>query len=533
MANDESPALEKEANARKKEARKWKELWGLDFKEAYFFSAPHRQRQIFSNMAPSDARMLDAAELNTSLGFLAAGDFVTEIVNTYMPEAQNWCERGPGMFIPPDAFKQVAEEIRKQDKQIFEAVRASNLYSELPKSFNPDLALGTTAMWIDIRRVHLPIECLAVPLRELDCNLGPDGTIDDRFVTRYTRNCYVKALLPKDCTIPEKVRNAIDNKPAERTEISWGFWRLWDEVDETWQAVVMLGEDKVHDARLTGEGSCPLLVGRFNPSADWVWGIGPLMQGLPDFRQIDELDANKIEHIDRIINPPITYPNDSFVNVEQGLESGMAYPITPGTEGAVKPIYQPPPAEAANYEYQEREHRLRKLFFIDYPEQTGDTPPTLGQWLDEMARAQRRIGTPGLPFWREVCMPIFLRFKYLLEKRMSIQPLTVDGTVISTRAYNPTQRAAEQQEIATAAQFAQLAAQMFPEEWKMVVDGRATMEAFMAKMRVGDLIKVRDPKQVQSFMQQMAPLLQQHIAAGASPANGAGAPAGAGAAPTA
>jgi hypothetical protein len=532
-ARDEDP-LEKEAAERKKAARQWKELWGLDFKEAYFFAAPHRQRQIYSTSPPPTQRLLDSAELNTALAFLDVGDFVTEIVNTYMPEAQNWCERGPGMFVPPDAYKQIADAVRAQDAQIFEAIRASNLYSELPKAFNPDLAIGTTAMWIDRRRAHLPIECLAVPLRELECNLGPDGLIDDRFVIRYTPNKYVTALLPKDAVIDDELQKTIKNKPTERTEISWGFWRLWDEEDETWQAVVMVQDKLVHKTQLVGEGSCPLLVGRFNPSADWVWGIGPLMQGLPDFRQIDELEANKIEHTDRVINPSITYPNDSFSNVENGFESGMAYPITPGTEGAVKAIYQPPPADAANYQYEGMEHRLRKLFYIDYPEQTGDTPPTLGQWLDEMARAQRRIGTPGLPFWREVCAPVFLRFKYLLEKAMVIPQIKVDGRAVSLRPYNPTQRAAEQQEIATAAQFAQMAAQMFPEEWKMQIDGRATMMAFMKKMRVGDLIILRDQNDVQAFMKQMAPMLQQHLQAGApQPPPGAGAPAGSPGAPPA
>jgi hypothetical protein len=37
-----------------------------------------------------------------------------------------------------------------------------------------------------------------------------------------------------------------------------------------------------------------------------------------------------------------------------------------------------------------------------------------------MARAQRRIGRPGLPFWREGPAKIFLRFKYLLERAGAI-----------------------------------------------------------------------------------------------------------------
>ena len=214
----------------------------------------------------------------------------------------------------------------------------------------------------------------------------------------------------------------------------------------------------------------------------------------------------RMENAALSIKPPITYPDDSFVNVEQGVEEGMAYPIRPGTEGAVKNIYTPPPPEVANYQYQEKLKKLRKLFFVDYPEQTGDTPPTLGQWLDEMARAQRRVGTPGLPFWKEGPAAIFLRFKYLLEAAGAIKPIRVDGRAVATMPRNPAQAAAEQQEVGMAIKAAQFLAAMFPEEWKMYVDGKATMVAILAKMRV-KLIKMRSTDQVKAAVEQMAQLV--------------------------
>jgi hypothetical protein len=525
----EANPLQKEANQRADNARRNKTVWDAEFRECYFLAAPHRQREMLSTTSlPSQPRQ-DAAELQTSLTFILVDDFATEIINTYMPEAQNWCERGPGMFVPKAAYDKIAEDVRNQDSQIFEAIKASNLYSELPKSFKPDLAMGTVGLWLHRRRPSLPIEVLAVPIHEMELSLGPDGRIDDRFVVRHTRNCYVRALLPKDVVLDEATARRIDSKPTEKTQIRWGFWRVWDrDDDEVWQHVILVKDKMVHDEQMVGEGCCPFIVGRFNPTADWVWGIGPLIQHLPDLRQVDELQGAKIDALDLSLRPPITYPNDSFANVENGLEPGMAYPIMPGSENAVKPIYQTPPPDVANYATQEMEHQLRKGFYVDYPEQTGDTPPTLGQWLDEMARAQRRIGTPGLPFWREVCMPIFLRFKYLLEKAGAIEPIKVDGKSVSLRPYNPAQRAAEQQEIATATQFAQIMSQMFPEEWKMTVDGRQTMVAFMAKMRVSGLIKVRDEQQVNAFVKQMAPLLAGGAAPGATPPQGAGAPGPAG-----
>jgi hypothetical protein len=509
MAESPQSPLEKEGLERLTAARVWKSLWDLDLREAYFFATPQRQRQIQSNSPPPQQRLLDAAELNTDLAFELCGDFATEVINTYMPEATPWCERGKGMFISQEQFDAIAKDAKDGDEAIFDGMKASNLYSEISKAFDPDLSIGTVALWIKRSHPASPVEVLACPIREIEINLGPNGEIDDRFVIRYTRNSYVQSLLGDEIweKVDAETKKTIAEKPAERTELRWGFWRLWDDhSDECWQHTVYVGKKLVHDAVLNGEGCCPLIVFRWNPNPDWPWGHGPLMQYMPSLRQVDELELMRIEHAEMAIKPPIGYPDDSFAAIEQGLEPGMAYPMRPGSEKAVVKIYEPPPSNPADYQYEEKEKRLRRGFFVDFPEQTGDTPPTLGQWLDEMARAQRRIGRPGLPFWREGPAKIFLRFKYLLERAGAIKEIKVDGKAVALMPYNPTQRAAEQQEIAMAVHGLQIAAQMWPEEYKLFIDGKATIKKLFDKMRI-ELVQFRDPKQVEGVLKQMTQLI--------------------------
>jgi hypothetical protein len=122
-----------------------------------------------------------------------------------------------------------------------------------------------------------------------------------------------------------------------------------------------------------------------------------------------------------------------------------------------------------------------------------------------MARAQRRIGTPGMPFWRELT-GIFIRYKYLLERAQVIQPIKVDGRAVSLLPRNPAQAAAQQQELAEAARAAQIMGAMFPEEFKANVDGRATIEAWFDMARVS-VIKLRDKQAVAAAVEQMSKLL--------------------------
>jgi hypothetical protein len=512
--------LQQEGIDRLQACRRWKAMWDLDLREAYFLATPQRQRNVLSTSPPPTQRMLDAADLNTDLAFELCGDFATEVINTYMPEATPWCERGKGMFITQAQFDSVAKDAKEGDVAIFDAMKASNLYPEISKAFDPDLSVGTVGMWIQPSRPGGPIECLTAPIREIEINIGPNGEIDDRYVIRYTRNSYVQKLLGKEIwdKVSPEIKKKLSDKPAERTELRWGFWRDWEDVgDECWQHVVFIGNDMVHDVKIRGEGCCPLIIFRWNPNPDWPWGQGPLLQYMPTLRQVDELEDMRIRHAGLAIAPPIHYPDDSFTAIEQGLEEGMAYPMRVGSEKAVGPIYTPPPSNPADYQYEEKEKRLRRGFFVDFPEQTGDTPPTLGQWLDEMARAQRRIGRPGLPFWREGPAKIFLRFKYLLEKAGAIKPIVVDGKSVALMPYNPTQRAAEQQEIAMAVHGLQIAAQMWPEEFKVIVDGGATMQQLFNKMRI-ELIKIRDPKKVKEVLGQMSQLIGSTPPGGQKPA---------------
>jgi hypothetical protein len=193
----------------------------------------------------------------------------------------------------------------------------------------------------------------------------------------------------------------------------------------------------------------------------------------------------------------------------------MAYPVRPGTAQDVRPIYTPPPPQVGNYQYEEKLKNLRKLFFVDHPEQSGDTPPTATQWMDELARAQRRLGTPGMSFWREGPAAYFLRFKHLLEVAGAITPLKVDGRAVGALPRNPAQAAADQQEIVKTMQLATYLAQTFPEEFKMYVDGAKTMQELLAKARVS-LIKLRDKGQVAQVVEQMSKILQPRPTPGAA-----------------
>ena len=514
-------AISDDANDRLFQARRNKIQFELDMREAYLFAAPHRARNVLSTVVTPDIKPKDYAVLNSSFAFELAADFPTVIMNTFLPESEAWAVRKATKGTPATQKQLVDKAIKDGDAAIFEAIASSNFYPACGMGFNPDLAIGTVGMWISRDRTASPINCQPIPIRELEINTGPYGGVDDRFVCRWTRNKHLPELL-KGLDLPSAIKADIDNKAGDKTLVSWGFWREWEETDECWRHVVMVKKEVIHECQLKGRGSCPLVVARFNPNPEWAWGVGPLIQGLPDFRHLDALAEAKIANLELGLRPPVAYPDDSFTNIEEGIEPGMAYPMRPGSEGAIKNIYTATPPDAAVYDRNDLEQRLRRLFFLDWPHQSGDTPPTATQWLDEMTMAQRRIGTPGLVFWKEFCGETFTRFQYILEKDGIIKPVRIDGKNAVLEPYNPAQRAIEQQDVASFTRFVQIGGAAFPEEFKMVSDGPKTLLKLAEKLGVEEIWQTRPADQIQAAIKQIAALQQGQAptapAAGAQPA---------------
>lgn len=504
----EKTELGEEACARLEDARRQKTEFDQDLREGYWFAAPHRARNVSSRTRTTQTKPKDAEFLNTSFAFEMAGDFATVIMNTFMPEGQPWAVRRAGMLIPQAARDDLEKQALTGDKTIFDAIAGSNFYAECGKGFRPDLALGLVGMWCDVPKAHEPLKFQSVPIREIEVNVGPDGTIDDRFVVRHTKFRHLKALL-KGVDLGSEVETKIKD-PTQRDkecQVVWGFWRLYDADEETWQHLVMV-DDKIvgKPAELKGPGSCPLVIGRFNPSVEWAWAIGPLIEALPDLRVVDDLAVKKMKLIGRMMDGPCTIPERASEVFEEGIEDGALYPIPEGTEDTIRQIYEIKQQDPAIFFTQDLEARIKRLFFLDYPDQSGKTPPTATQWLDEMTMAQRRIGTPGLAFWDEFCRGTFLRVQYILEKQGVIKPLEVNGKTVSLLPYNPTQQAYEQQRVAQFTRFAGISAQMFPEEWKLHTDGGATMSKLASTMGVNELWQVRKPADVEAAIQHIQAL---------------------------
>lgn len=494
-----------DARAQKTDAR-------ADLQEAYFFTRPRLCWQVESTVKASKSRDKEQEDLATGIGSEVSEDFATEVVSAFFPQGTNWVgstiDESELVDVEAADAVDLKTQAEERDGLIFSAIRSSNFESELGTVLDPHAAVGTVAWWIDKPFNTRPINVVGVPPRELEFNVEADGTIGDRFRVRHVRGSRLNSVIP-GVALPEKVARKVKDQKTCTVEVVWAFWRDWaDPENDKWFHVLLVDKEAVHQQTLDGEGCLPLIIARFSPDSEYAWGFGPSIKALQDYRVLDVITAATQDRVDIAISPPMGYPDDGVMDFEGGIESGKAYPMRVGSGRDVVPLYFEGNPDLGFYTASDLERRIRRKHFADYPEQKGDTPPTATQWVDEMVKSQRRIGTPGKKFWREGPYAIYRRYEWLLEKDGKLEAVELNGQKLTLIANNPATQAADNQKVQVGAQLLGMAKTYFPETSQAAVNELETIKNFQALMK-DEVVVLRDQEQVTELVNQVLGAAQQ------------------------
>jgi Bacteriophage head to tail connecting protein len=515
----------KDALGRLRKARAQKQLVVRDLQEAYFFIRPRLSRIVTSTNKPSKANSEDVDDLATGIGSEVSEDFATEMIAAFFPQHADWAASSAELLPEGAVEADISEDIQKYDHGVFSAIRRSNFDAELGVAFDPDAAIGTPALMITAQGAGRPYRVEHVPTRELEINLGPDGEVDDRFRVRWVKCSDLEAVLGKGIELPAKIVAKRQSRPDEAVECVWGWWRDWsDAADDRWYHVILVGGEQVHfDSGLVGAGAVPLIVMPFSPDRVHAWGNGPAMKALQDFRVLDVFTEATQDGALFSVKKPFGYPDDGVMDFEGGIEAGKAYPMRPGGGRDLVPLVFPDSQQLAFTTEEKIEHRIRRKFFADYPDQTGKTPPTATQWVDEMLRAQRRIGTPGMNFWRVGPMAIFQRFAWLCERDGLVSPVLAGKQRVPLAPQNPATQAQDQQRLQVALHLLEIAKSAFPQTSQIAIDEMGTIDNIKKLLR-DKVIVFRSADEAKQLMQNMLGAAQRLGAAGGgqAPAPGGG-----------
>ena len=469
----------KDFSTRYTAAKKWRDMVRPTLEEIYSFICPGRENEFNTNVfTPRD----DEPETFISLPEDLSSDFASDIVTYYTPAESMWTEYMVTTPVPKEAVKQVSEIVGEREEELFDMIQSSN-YNDIAPQVMFEAAHGTIAMWVDSAHLSQPVYCETVPPCELLITPGHLGILD-RFREKSVMASSLKALFDGwDVTLEIPAIKKKMGKPGDTCKVCWGFWLDWsDPGNPMWRCEITVDGNRITpDEPLTlGEiaGSCPLLVGRFNPQTGRPWGRGPAWKALPDMRVYNAVDEAVLDGLDQALRNTVIYADDGFLDLSEGVDAGRAYPASRGfTRDQIYELQKGVSLDTGFFSEDRLEDRLRQRFYQDGPRQRGETPPTASQWIDERRRVQQRLGKPSAPLWREFFMPFVQRVEYLaIQLGKMDEALTHNEDVISVQPISPLQKAQNQDKVMVARSNLDLAFSVFQDQVGNFIDPVATFQ---------------------------------------------------------
>lgn len=469
----------KDFQTRLSAAKRWRQSIEPRVKEIYSFCAPGREKDF-------DTRtMSQAEEVNTfhSLGEEVATDLAGDLVTYFTPAEVRWASYAVIAEISEDDSEAVLKLVQDREDKLFESIQASN-YNDVAAQWGFEAAThGTPALWVVNGHLNQPFHVEVVPPPELLITPGHMGILDRFRQTRVAAETLDALFVGYKVDLSdEKIRKAKE-KPGTIVEVMWGFWLDWtDPGRPMWMMEITVNGIRVTEEKVViGDyaGACPLLVGRFNPQPRKPWGRGAGWKALPDLRVLDKIDEVVLTALDDALLTTIIYPDDGFIDMENGLEPGRAYPAHRGfSRDQIYEFQKGTNLDYGFYSEERLEQRIRTAFYQDGPRQRGETPPTASQWLDERRRVQQRLGKPSAPLWSEMIFPLVQRIEYLaVENGEMDEAITHNGKAISVLPISPLQKAQNQDQVMVSRSNLDMGVAMLgPEGFAQVVDPINTMK---------------------------------------------------------
>jgi hypothetical protein len=401
-------------------------------------------------------------------------DFGSDMTHLFTPRHERWVRFEPTDDLSDGEKKQIEGEIDAEAKAVFSEIERSNFYEAAGEAYR-DWSISVMAVSISDPGVGKSIDCQPIELSSLLLSRGPLGTFDGRFrewpaMKRAEAEVIFNGFIAKSSELDgKKTVHVID-----------GWCRDWsDPTIEAWYQTILVNNKVEYMSKLgqhVGPGSCGFIVCPWRKAFTTSWMPGPAYKALPPARTLDELAYLYLKALNRDVDPVVSYVDDGIMNVEGGIDAGTWLPRGANSD-APEAIASNARLDAAVFERDKLERKVKKALYQDRPDQTGKTPPTATQWVDEKAWNTRRMELPRDLATNNWVLPIINRFTYLRALRGQDLGVTLNKQFVQLRPVTPLSKARDLEDIQTTMQVINMALPLLQlEQAGNPIDARGTIE---------------------------------------------------------
>lgn len=435
---------------------------------------------------------------------IVAEDFASDMISTFTPRDERWVTFEPAEDLTEGQKREIAPQLKMVGDTVFAELERSNYWDAAQECF-AFWGVSAMAMAVSDTGPLNPLHFQPIEIPDLIMRRGPDGTLTGKWremnLTAMQQHQLWGAAFPGKFPAPTGGAGKRAELVVEGCDRDWSTPGV-----ERWNYRIIVGRKERLKLTFEGAGSCPIIACRFRQQADSAWGPGPFKKATPRARVLDELAYMTLKGMGRAIDPPFSYVDDGLANFEGGMEAGKGFARREGSE-APEAFMPSVDFDASFFAADEMRKSIKRSTYQDRPEQPGDTPPTLGQWMDEKAWNTRRKELPRDRCVREWVLPIIERVAWIMTQRGVLPPVKLKGgKVVSVRPISPLSKAKDLEDISITGQVLNMAGVIgTAKQSGMPINTVATMDNIIRTAKERHIVMQTPEEQAQdAAMQAMA-----------------------------
>ena len=217
---------------------------------------------------------------------------------------------------------------------------------------------------------------------------------------------------------------------------------------------------------ISGFNEFPFVIPRWLKSSSEIYGRSPSMTALSDIKMINKMSETTIKAAQKMVDPPLLVPDDSFVLPVRTQPGGLNY-YRSGTRDRIEPLQIGANTPVGlNLEDQRRE-AIRQAYFVDQLLMSQDVRMTATEVMQRNEEKMRLLAPVLGRLQAEMLQPLITRcFNIMLRKGLLPTPPTaLQGTTVDIEYVSPlarSQRTGDVQAILRSLEIITPLAQMMP-----------------------------------------------------------------------
>jgi|TARA_Y100000310_G_scaffold155220_1_gene154697 hypothetical protein len=406
------------------------------FESAYELALP--QRNLWTTFSQGSNKM---EKVYSSSGISALNGFVNRMQSSLTPPFTTWAELKAGPAIDDSIKIEINRILKEVTETTFSFINGSNFAVAVGEMYY-DLAVGTGAMLVLEGDDEKPIKFISVPTSELALDEGENGQINGIFRKHKVAARGIFATWP-DVKPTNELLDLIKDDPEK--EVEFKETTYLDEEDKIWRYEIIY--NKEHRIVERTFETNPWIIVRWSKVAGEVFGRGPLLQALPDLKELNKGKELNLRSAQLNIFGAYTVADDGITNVDTiKIQPNALIPVArnAGPNGpSIAALPRTGDFNAQNFMFEDLKQQINTLLLNDRLPPDAGPVRSATEIVERMKQLQVDTGAAFGRLIFEFVQPLLQRIIQILENKGLIKlggGIKIDNIAVTTQILSPIAR---------------------------------------------------------------------------------------------